>query len=271
MLLIGHRGCRGLLPENTIASFNEAIKLGVHAIELDVVVTGDNQIVVSHEPFISQTYCLKPDGTELTQEEDQQFNLYQMSYQEIKQYDCGLKVHPRFLEQKKKAAYKPLLSELITSCEVFTKNNSFSSIVYIIEIKSNSAYYDVFYPKPKEYVALVLQAISQYDFKDRIVLKSFDVAILKEIKRRQPEIKVSLLINRQEVISDKLKQLNFTPEILGPYYELLSKEEVFKYQNLGFQIYTWTVNEMNDIERIRSYGVDGIITDYPNRLVEVLV
>ena len=271
MLLIGHRGCRGLLPENTIESFKEAIKLGVHAIELDIVVTGDNKIVVSHEPFMSQAYCLKPDGTELTSDEDQKFNLFQMSYDEIKQFDCGLKAHPRFSDQKSQKAYKPLLKEVIDTCDDFVKKSSREFIDYIIEIKSAPKYYNTFYPEPREYVALVLEAIAEYDFKDRIILKSFDIAILKEIKRQQPEIKVSLLINRQEVIFDKLKQLDFKPEILGPYYELLTKDIVAKYQNRGFQIFTWTVNEISDIEQIQFYGVDGIITDYPNRLVEVLV
>jgi len=271
MLLIGHRGCRGLLPENTIASFKEAIRLGVQAIELDVVVSADNKIVVSHEPFISQTYCLKPDGNELTIDEDQKYNLFQMSYKEIMQFDCGLKTHPRFSNQKKQKAYKPLLNEIIEICECFVKKNSHKLIDYIIEIKSNPEYYDVFYPKPAAYVRLVLEVISEYEFKNRIVLKSFDVAILNEIKKQQPDIKTSLLINRKEVISDKLKQLNFTPEILGPYFELLTKEIVVEYQNLGFHVFTWTVNEISDIERIQSYGVDGIITDYPNRFVEVLV
>jgi len=271
MLLVGHRGCRGLLPENTIESFKEAIKLGVHAIELDVVVSGDNQIVVSHEPFMSQTYCLKPDGEELTIDEDQKFNLYDMSYDEIKQFDCGLKAHPRYLDQKNKKAYKPLLKDVIDACENFTKKDSRELIDYIIEIKSNPQYYNTFYPEPEAYVKLVLETISEYGFKNRIILKSFDVAILNEIKKQQPEIKISLLINREEVISDKLKQLEFKPEILGPYFELLTKEVVAEYQNLGFHIFTWTVNEISDIERIQSYGVDGIITDYPNRFVEVLV
>jgi len=268
MLLIGHRGCRGLLPENTIASFKEAIKLGVHAVELDIVVTGDNKVVVSHEPFMSQTYCLKPDGTQLTSGEDQKYNLFQMSYEQIKQFDCGLKAHPRFPDQKDQKAYKPLLKEVIEVCEDFVKQNSHESIDYIIEIKSASKYYNIFYLEPYGYVKLVLETISGYDFKNRIVLKSFDVTILNEIKKQNPEIKVSLLVNRQEVISDKLKQLNFTPEILGPYYELLTKGEVAKYQDLGLLIYTWTVNEMSDIKRIQSYGVDGIITDYPNRVLK---
>jgi len=271
MLLIGHRGCRGLLPENTIASFKEAIKLGVHAIELDVVVSGDNQIIVSHEPFMSQTYCLKPDNTEITDDEDQVFNLFQIPYEKIKQFDCGLKKHHRFLNQKKQKAYKPLLKETIDVCEDFVKQNSQKSIDYIIEIKSNSKYYNIFYPKPATYVKLVLETISEYDFQNRIILKSFDVAILNEIKKQRPGIKMSLLINREEVIDEKLDELTFVPEILGPYFELLTKENVAKYQNKGFQIFTWTVNEFSDIERIQSFGVDGIITDYPNRLVEVLV
>lgn len=266
MLLIGHRGCRGLLPENTIESFKEAIKLGVHAIELDIVVTGDNKIVVSHEPFMSQTYCLKPDGAELSSNEDQKYNLFQMSYDEIKQFDCGLKTHPRFPYQKNQKAYKPLLKEVIDTCDDFVKKNAQEFIDYIIEIKSNLKYYNTFYPEPKEYVKLVLETILGHDIKNRIILKSFDIAVLNEIKKQHPEIKVSLLINRQEVISDKLKQLDFKPEILGPYFELLTKDIVAKYQNKGFQIFTWTVNEVSDIEQIQFYGVDGIITDYPNRL-----
>lgn len=266
MLSIGHRGCRGLLPENTIPSFKEAIRLGVHAIELDIVVSGDNQIVVSHEPFMSQTYCLKPNGTEITIAEDQKYNLFQMSYEEIKQFDCGFKVHPRFLNQKNQKAYKPLLKEVIDTCEDFVKMNSYKSIDYIVEIKSNPKYYGAFYPEPKEYVKLVLDIISGYSFKNRIVLKSFDIAILNEIKKQYKEIKVSLLINRQEIISEKLNELGFKPEILGPYYELLTKETVTKYQNLDFKIFTWTINDSLAIKRIKSYGVDGIITDYPNIL-----
>ena len=268
MLLIGHRGCRGLFPENTIASFLEAIKLGVHAIELDIVVSGDNKIVVSHEPFISQTYCLNPDGTELTIDEDKKYNLFQMSYEEIIQFDCGLKTHPRFPYQKNQKAYKPLLKEVIETCEDFVKKNFHESINHIIEIKSNPKHYNTFYPEPETYVALVLGAIAEYDFKDRIILKSFDIEILNEIKKQQPEIKISLLVNREEVISDKLKQLDFKPEILGPYFDLLTKEVVSKYQEEGFKIYTWTLNENNAINRIKSYEVDGVITDYPDRLLK---
>lgn len=269
MKIIGHRGCRGLYPENTLISFIEAIKMGVHAIELDVVVSGDGKIVVSHEPFMSQTTCLKPDGQALTEEEDKVYNLYEMTYDEIKTFDCGLKTHPKFPNQKSIAAHKPLLSETIEACDAFAASIK-SSVEYIIEIKSNAAYYGELYPNPKDYVNAIVNTLDDYQIYDRIVLKSFDVAVLNEFKKRRPQQKVSLLINREESIKDKLQELKFTPEILGTYFELLDKDIVTHYKSKGFKIYPWTINELADIQRIMSYGVDGIITDYPNRVFELI-
>lgn len=103
-------------------------------------------------------------------------------------------------------------------------------MTYIIEIKSNPKYYNEYYPEPSNYIRLVLDSISLYNFKnDRIILKSFDVAILNKIKRQSLKTKISLLVNTDENISDKLLQLNFKPEFLGPYFKLLTKEKVSKY------------------------------------------
>lgn len=270
MLVIGHRGCRGILPENTLDGFIEAMRLGVDAIELDIIVSGDNEIVVSHEAFMSRTICLHPNGSEIGLEEDQKINLYQMSYEEVKAFDCGLKKHPKFLNQIKLPAYKPLLVEAIIACEAYSKQKQISPIRYIIEIKSKPEWYDVFYPNPKEYVALLLKELASFQLGDRLILKSFDVAILKEIKRQAPEMIISLLINRQESIEDKLMLIDFKPEILGPYYELLDNDIVKKYQNEGFEIYSWTINEPSDMARIKDFGVEGIITDYPDRLLQML-
>jgi glycerophosphoryl diester phosphodiesterase len=266
MLIIGHRGCRGLFPENSIKAFKEAISLGVNAIELDVVVSEDREIVVSHEPFMSQTYCLKPNGEEIRDDEDKKYNLFEMTYSQIKEFDCGMKSHPRFPNQKKLKTQKPLLKDAICFSEMFISQNLLEPINYIIEIKSNEEYYNVFYPEPAEYVKLVLRSISGFEFKERIVLKSFDVNILNEIKIQSPKTQVSILINKDEEISNKLEQLDFIPEFLGPYYKLLTKENVLNYQKLGFRIFTWTVNDVIDIKLMKSYKVDGIITDYPNRL-----
>ena len=79
---------------------------------------------------------------------------------------------------------------------------------------------------------------------------------------------MSLLINRDENIEEKLKRINFVPEIIGPYFELLDRDTVVKYKGLGFQIFPWTINVYDDIQRIKDYGVDGLITDYPNKLLQ---
>lgn len=269
MKIIGHRGCRGVYPENTIVAFKEAIKMGVHALEMDIVMSGDNQVVVSHEPFMSQLTCLKPCGSEISSEEDKGFNLFKMSYNEIKSFDCGLRDNYKFQDQKTVAAYKPLLTETIQVCEQYAVSLK-RSVEYIIEIKSSPKYYGVFYPKPQEYVAAIFKTLVNHSIYDRIVLKSFDVAILNEIKHQRLCQKTSLLINKGESIDHKLKELHFVPEILGPYFELLDKEIVTQYKIRGFKIYPWTINESEDLKRIRSYNVDGIITDYPNKLKSLI-
>lgn len=252
-------------------SFKEAIRLGVHALELDIVVSGDNHIVVSHEPFMSQVTCIAPDGKEIFEDEDLKYNLYKMPYGEIKQFECGLKFHPKFPNQKLCSSYKPILEEMIQTCELFVQGNGYSLIDYIVEIKSKQSFYGKFQPTPEIYVELVLEAVEIFNLKDRLVLKSFDINILNEIKKQCPSQRISLLINRKESIPEKLKQLTFKPEILGPYFELLNEDIVSEYKIKGFQILPWTINEVSDMKRLISYGVDGIITDYPDRLTNLLV
>jgi glycerophosphoryl diester phosphodiesterase len=269
MNIIGHRGFRGLYPENTLIAFTEAIKIGVDAIELDIVMSADGKIVVSHEPFMSQITCLKPNGSELTAQEDQQFNLYKMSYEEIKQFDCGLKKNPKFPEQNSIAAYKPLLSETIEVCDTFAASQN-TSIDYIIEIKSDADLYGTFYPNPPEYVTAIFKVLDVYSICDRVILKSFDVTILNEIKRQRPSQKTSLLINREESIKEKLKQLDFTPETLGVYFKLLSEDIVMYYKNKGVLINAWTVNNTKKIQEVIALNVDGVITDYPDRALNLI-
>ncbi|HYK44667.1 MAG TPA: glycerophosphodiester phosphodiesterase family protein, partial [Parafilimonas sp.] len=92
----GHRGCRGLMPENTIPAFLKAIDLGVTTLEMDAVITKDGQVLISHEPFFNHEITTKPNGDTLRESEDRSFNIYQMNYDEVKTYDVGLKVNPRF-------------------------------------------------------------------------------------------------------------------------------------------------------------------------------
>ena len=111
----GHRGCRGLMPENTIPAMITAIDLGVTTLELDVVVTKDKKVIVSHEPWFGRDITTKPDGSYMGEREEKRFNIYWMTYEQTRTFDVGIKPHPRFPQQQKMKVTKPLLTEVIDS------------------------------------------------------------------------------------------------------------------------------------------------------------
>ena len=177
----GHRGDRGNFPENTIPAFLSAIKKGVDVIEMDVVISKDHQVVVSHEPFMSSLYMLQPNGEPISKENEKDFNLFQMNYDSIKQFDSGSKGNKKFLQQKNMKAYKPLLTEVIDTVEAFIKKEKIPAVKYNIEIKSEAKEYGKSQPSPKEFVALVTEVLKNKHVQNRVILQSFDVNILEEI------------------------------------------------------------------------------------------
>lgn len=261
----GHRGCRGLLPENTIEAFTIAIDLGVHTLEMDLAITKDHEVVVSHEPFMNALICLKPSGKEITKTEAKKFNLYQMSYEEIKTFDCGLKFHPNFPNQKKIVAHKPLLSEVIRLSE-----NKNKAIRYNLELKAKPEYDTIYTPEPKEFVSIVIALLKTENVLDKTTLQSFDLRILEEIKKQDSSIQVALLVEEDDSIEAQLSLLSYQPEIISPYFKLLSQEIIQDYQGKGFKIIPWTVNSIDEMQLLIDYKIDGIITDYPDRLVKLL-
>ncbi len=135
----GHRGCRGLMPENTIPAMLHAVDLGVTTLEMDAVVTGERQVILSHEPFLNHEITTKPDGTIVKKSEEKNLNIFTMTYQEISQFDVGMKAHPRFPQQKKIKAVKPRLSDVIDSVESYTAAKKLPAKFYNIETKSQAA------------------------------------------------------------------------------------------------------------------------------------
>lgn len=260
----GHRGCRGLLPENSLIAFQKAIELGVHTLEMDVAISKDNKVVVTHEPFMSRVICLDPNKQVIPEEMDMKYNIYQMLYSEIKLFDSGSLKPPRFPEQKLQSCFKPLLSEVF---EIADRLNP--KIKYNIELKSKPSWDNIYTPYPDEFVRLVLEQISSYNVQDRTNLQAFDVRILEEINKQNPNITIALLVDENENISEKLHSISFKPEIIGPYFQLLSKELVKRYQDLGYKIIPWTVNEKEELKTMLNFQVDGIITDYPDRLLNM--
>lgn len=262
----GHRGCRGLLPENSLPAFKKALDLGVHTLELDLAISKDHKVVVSHEPFMNHEIALQLDGSAITEANERSFNLYQMDYDSIRKYDCGSKTHPRFPDQKNQKVYKPLLNQVIRLAGSRSKGN----ISFNIEIKSKPDYDGIYSPDVATFVRLTIEVLEDFNVKHKTVLQSFDTRALEEIHKQAPDIQTSLLVDEGEDIAEKLKSLTFTPEIISPYFKLLTKENVRQYQEDGFRMIPWTLNSVAEIELMIDFGVDGIISDYPDRLVNRL-
>jgi glycerophosphoryl diester phosphodiesterase len=261
----GHRGARGLKPENTIPAFLLAIDSGVTTIELDVVITKDKKVVVSHEPWMSAAICLTPSGSPLQPKDEKKFNIYQLTYEEIKQFDCGSLGNKNFPQQEKITISKPLLSEVIGAVENHIKSYASYEVDYNIEIKSSPEGDKKFHPSVEEFSDLVYELVDEYLPLERIVIQSFDFRVLKYWHNKYPHIRLAALVENTKSIDSNLAALGFKPSVYSPYFKLLSKEKVLHLHRQKIRVIPWTVNEVSDMLSLKGMGVDGFITDYPNR------
>ncbi len=261
----GHRGARGLMPENTIPAFLMALDSGVNTIELDVAVTKDGQLVVSHEPWMSASICTDPSGKYFDEKAERKYNLYQLTYDQIKQWDCGSKVNINFPQQIKMNISKPLLRDVIIAVENHIKNFTRYEVDYNIEIKSMPQGDNKFHPKPEAFSDLVFNLIDQYLPLDRVVIQSFDFRVLKYWHEKYPTVRLSALVENKKSVNENLADLGFLPSIYSPYYKLVTKDGVKELHSKKVRVIPWTVNEPGDMLSLKGLDVDGIITDYPNR------
>ena len=259
----GHRGTRGLMPENTIPAMKKALDLGVQTLELDVVISKDKQVVVSHDAYMSADITTKPDGTPVTTAEQKSINLYQLTYAQIRTYDVGSKPHPQFAQQQKFRTYKPLLTELIDSVDAYARAKNLPLPRYNVEIKMSPETDSVYNPGPAEFVRLVLP-ICQQKLGKRFNIQSFDARPLQLIHQQAPTVALAYLTANARSLAENLQTLGFTPNIYSPYYKTVTSEVVKQCHAQRMQIIPWTVNTKEEIAQLVELGVDGIITDYPN-------
>ncbi len=266
----GHRGSRGLKPENTVPAFLAALDLGVTTLEMDVVISQDKQVVVSHEPYFSAAYSIRPDGKPVSKKDEKGLNLYLMDYADIKTYDTGSNGNPAFPEQEKMRAHKPLLSEVIDRAEAHRKTHNLPAFGYNIELKSEVSEYDKSQPQPAPFSDLVVAILKDRVSPGRITIQSFDFAILKHWKRQidagyYPKVKLSALVENLRSPEKNIDELGFKPDVYSPNFRLLSEDKISRLHEQGIQVIPWTINQRDDMERLKKWGVDGIITDYPDR------
>jgi glycerophosphoryl diester phosphodiesterase len=175
----GKAGCRGIMPENTVAGMIKALQLGVTTLEMDAVISKDKQVVLSQEPYFNHEISLTPDGKAISLKDEKKYNIYKMNYDEVKKFDVGSKLHPRFPGQQKFKAYKPLLTELIDSVENYVKLNRLAKPDYSIETKLIRNGDNEFQPEPAEYVELIMTIIKKKKIEKRVIIQSFDVRTLQ--------------------------------------------------------------------------------------------
>jgi len=260
-----HRGGRGLMPENTIPAMLNAIALGVETLEMDVVVTGDKKVILSHEPFFAKEITTTSSGNPI-EGDVREHNIYQMDYSLVKTYDVGMKPYPLFPQQQKLKAYKPLLSEVFDSVKNYMMTARRPFPFYNIETKTTPETDGTFHPRPEEFVDLLMAVINRYELSEQVIIQSFDTRTLKYLHKKFPAVKTSLLIepNNNFSFRKQLRDLGFKPTIYSPEMSLVSENLVKEAHAEGIKIIPWTVNDISKIRELRSIGVDGIITDYPN-------
>jgi len=262
--LQGHRGARGLAPENTIPSFLKALEYGVNTLECDVVVSKDKRIVVSHEPWFSHEISTAPDGTPINAATEKQFNIYEMSYNEILRFDVGKRGHARFPRQQPMPAVKPLLSEVFREVDAYCLRHNLQPVRFNIEIKSTPEGDGKFHPAPEEFAKLLYNELQQADMIARATVQSFDVRALQAMHKLDSTLSLALLVENTMSLRENLQRLGFTPDIYSPYYRLVNAELVAQVHQRGMKLIPWTVNSLSDMKALLELGVDGLITDYPD-------
>lgn len=251
----GHRGCRGYVPENTIQGFNAAICAGVDSIEMDLLMTKDDEIIIYHDYFLNGDLCTCLDGTPIVDK----VLICNLTLSQIKNIDCGCKRNPLFPCQKLLPHTQiPTLQEVF---DVFKRKN----VKLILEIKrdANNPGYT---PSPEWLAKKVVELVKANHCEAQVYYSSFEVQTLKSVRELDPTANIEFIsangVNLIEIAT------SLDAKIISPHHRLLhTKEDVKALQKAGFRVVPWTVNDQKRWLELIKMGVDGIVTDYPQDLI----
>lgn len=266
----GHRGARGLMPENTLPSFMKALEYPITTLEFDVVVSADSQLVISHEPWFHHDISTAPDGSPVTQEQAPEFNIFEMSYEEVASFDVGRRGNPRFPEQEAIPAVKPLMREALEAVEAQVASMDREPLMYNIETKSTPEWTGSYVPEPQVFAQLLYDALRDLGLLERVFIQSFDVRTLQAMREIDANVPLVLLVENERSVADNIAGLGFIPDVYSPYFIRIDEAMVAELHGQNIRLVPWTINEKEDMHRLIELGVDGLITDYPDRATEVL-
>ncbi|MGJ3264133.1 MAG: glycerophosphodiester phosphodiesterase [Salinarimonas sp.] len=289
--LQGHRGARGLAPENTLPAVDQALAIGVDTLELDLVVTADDVLVVHHDLSLSPDIARGPDGAWVTDE----VPLRILDLEAVKTFDvgrlrAGTDYARRFADQiTRDGARIPTLEEVFARVEALGAGH----VRYNLETKIRPDLADLS-PTPEAFAALLAAAVRAHGLADRVSVQSFDWRTLDAMAQIAPEIARVCLTAQGRFDTVHAGRPGASPWLGGrdadeaggsaprlaaeagcavwsPHYEDVDPERLGEAHALGLAVIPWTVNEIAQMRRLVEMGVDGIITDYPNRLRALLV
>ena len=296
----GHRGARGLFPENTLVGFRKTIEMGVTTLELDLNLSKDLGLIVYHDPYINQNLCLDDNGDSIATD---MFGygplISNLTLKEIKTFDCG-SLNPdvlRFPQPPRKnipGEKIPILQEVFDLLAEYPEKNIWLNIEIKISPEFQlTAPIDVF-------VKAVVQVINHNSAANKVNIQSFDWQVLESVKIQAPYIKTAALLGQftfksinDSVPSPWLNGIHFEKsgstaltmlkkaenyvDIFSPSRRLIMPEDslflgntVNELKNNGFPVIPWTINRTKTMEKVILQGVDGIITDYPDSLLMVM-
>ncbi|MBY6037298.1 glycerophosphodiester phosphodiesterase [Fictibacillus nanhaiensis] len=301
--LQAHRGGLGLTVESTIASFSRALEVGVHTLELDVQITEDHQAVVTHDRKISSAKC--QDTGPITAEDPEYpyvgKYIKDLTLAQVRTLDCGSQTLPQFPEQQMSSGSRmPLLSEVFDLVKQYRANKVWMNI----ETKVEAGAPEETAPR-EEFVQIVASEVRQAGMLDRVSIQSFDWGALMRMREVEPRLPIVALTNGPQFLqpnqpgaspwlggididdfggdlvaaahsfgADAISPVHGFPQngkVTDENYEpYVTKMMVQKAHNHGMKVIPWTVNDKPTMHKLIDNGIDGLITDYPDRLREVM-
>jgi glycerophosphoryl diester phosphodiesterase len=283
----GHRGARGLAPENTLPAFAQALSLGVTTLELDCAVTQDGVVVVSHDPAFNPDITRGPDGLWLQKTGPA---IWSLTFNELQRYDVG-RINPasayakRWPEQRPANGTRiPRLADLFA----LVKKSGNEAIRFNIETKI-SPLEPTQTTGPEDFVRKLISAVRSAGMAERTAIQSFDWRTLQVVQNEAPEIPTVYLTVEKGFMDSIQAGEPSSPWTAGfhvsryggsiprmvkaaggavwsPYYAETTRSQLKEAQSLGLKVVVWTVNGPADMRRMIEWGVDGIISDRPDLL-----
>ncbi|HEV3197823.1 MAG TPA: glycerophosphodiester phosphodiesterase [Bryobacteraceae bacterium] len=251
ILVHGHRGARARRPENTIPAFQYAIEQGVDALEMDMAVTRDSVIVISHDPILEPPVCTGPAAKAV---------IHELTLAQVRQWDCGAVRNPRFATQQTIPGTRiPTLDDVF---QLASRGN----FDYNIETKSFPDKPE-YTPPPEDFARMVLAEVRKHKLEKRIILQSFDFRTLVAMRKLAPEIRLSALTESDPRGFTAIALEAGKAEIVSPEFHLVTPAKVEAAHHAGIQVVPWTANTPADWDVLIHAKVDAIITDDPAQLI----